>query len=68
MKIMMMVLRMNNAHDADEDDNEYKVDLMRKVFQNTEDNLIEFVYTKNSTGRDVLVDCRLKAHLLNDKK
>ena len=48
MKIMMMVLRMNNAHDADEDYNEYindksldnedddKVDLMRKVFQNTE--------------------------------
>ena len=64
MKIMMMVLRMNNAHDADEDYNEYindesldnedndKVELMRKSFK----TLLRTTRSSSSTPRTVMVE------------
>ncbi|KAI2502872.1 hypothetical protein MHU86_11619 [Fragilaria crotonensis] len=43
-----------------EDDEDYgKVD-MAEVFPNTDDNPIEYIYTRDSTGRVISVDFRLK--------
>ena len=62
----------NDSHDTADGDKESnqnnvekswddcsKVDLI-KVFQNTDDNPIEYIYIRDSTGRVVSVDCRLK--------
>ena len=45
--------------DDDSFDNYGKVNLTT-VFQNTDNNPIEYLYTRDSTGRVVSVECRLK--------
>lgn len=37
-----------------------KADIMAEVFPNTDDNPIEYIYARDSTGRVISVDFRLK--------
>jgi hypothetical protein len=45
--------------DIDDDDDDGQTDL-EAMFPNTEDSNVEYIYTRNSSGRVISVDCCLK--------
>jgi hypothetical protein len=52
-------LRDEGIKDDDDYEDKNNVDLA-DIFPNTDENPIEYVYTRDKTGRVVTVDCRLK--------
>jgi hypothetical protein len=49
----------NSDDDDDIDDDDEQTNL-EAMFPNTEDNNVEYIYTRNASGRVISVDCRLK--------
>jgi hypothetical protein len=49
--------------ESDDEDDLYDSDGgidLEKMYPNTEDNNVQYIYTRNATGRVISVDCRLK--------
>ena len=49
----------DNIDNDEDDDDDYVID-MTDLFPNSDDNPIEYIYHRDSTGRVIAVDCRPK--------